>query len=59
MGPAALALELTGGHPPLLIDLRPAEAFAAGHLPGAVHLGKGILERDIEKLIKFLSRKSD
>lgn len=36
--PAALAAELDGATPPLLIDLRPAEEFAAGHLAGAVHL---------------------
>ena len=36
--PADLSSELLAGHEPLLIDLRPAEAFAAGHLPGAVHL---------------------
>ncbi len=33
--PAALASEAP---PPLLIDCRPAELFAAGHIPGAVHL---------------------
>jgi thiosulfate/3-mercaptopyruvate sulfurtransferase len=36
--PAELSKELGGANAPLLIDLRPAEAFAAGHLPGAVHL---------------------
>jgi thiosulfate/3-mercaptopyruvate sulfurtransferase len=36
--PAELSSELLAGNKPLLIDLRPAEAFAAGHLPGAVHL---------------------
>jgi thiosulfate/3-mercaptopyruvate sulfurtransferase len=36
--PAELSNQLAGGRKPLLIDLRPAEAFAAGHLPGAVHL---------------------
>ena len=32
-----------------LIDVREDSEFAAGHLPGAQHLCKGILERDIEK----------
>lgn len=32
----------------LLIDVREESEFAAGHIPGAVHLGKGIIERDIE-----------
>src|SRR5262245_41297773 len=31
-----------------LIDVREESEWAAGHLPGAMHLGKGILERDIE-----------
>ena len=34
-----------------LLDVREESEFAAGHLPGAVHLGKGILERDIESMI--------
>jgi rhodanese-related sulfurtransferase len=32
----------------LLVDVREESEFAAGHLPGAVHLGKGVIERDIE-----------
>src|SRR4029453_3316534 len=37
--PSALAQELqTGDTRILLLDGRPAEAFAAGHLAGAVHL---------------------
>ena len=38
MTPAELSRELDSGRKLLLMDLRPAEAFAAGHLPGAVHL---------------------
>ena len=34
--------------PLTLIDVREDHEFAAGHIPGAVHLGKGIIERDIE-----------
>lgn len=33
----------------VLIDVREASEFAAGHIPGAVHLSKGVIERDIEK----------
>jgi rhodanese-related sulfurtransferase len=33
------------------IDVREESEFAADHARGAVHLGKGILERDIEKLV--------
>jgi thiosulfate/3-mercaptopyruvate sulfurtransferase len=36
--PAELSREFHGGPRPLLLDLRPAEAFATDHLPGAVHL---------------------
>ena len=31
-----------------LIDTREESEYAKDHLPGAVHLGKGIIERDIE-----------
>ena len=31
----------------LLVDVREDNEWANGHLPGAVHLGKGIIERDI------------
>jgi rhodanese-related sulfurtransferase len=32
----------------LLIDVREESEYAADHLPGAVHLGKGVIERDVE-----------
>jgi len=32
----------------VLVDVREESEFAADHVPGAVHLGKGIIERDIE-----------
>ena len=31
-----------------LVDVREDGEWANGHLPGAIHLGKGIVERDIE-----------
>ncbi len=31
-----------------LIDVREESEFAAGHLPSARHVGKGVIERDIE-----------
>ncbi|MCI0457962.1 MAG: sulfurtransferase [Gemmataceae bacterium] len=34
-----------------LIDVREESEWARDHLPGAIHLGKGILERDIEQRI--------
>ncbi len=32
----------------ILVDVREESEFAKDHLPGAIHLGKGIIERDIE-----------
>jgi rhodanese-related sulfurtransferase len=32
-----------------LIDVREESEWAKGHLPGAVHLGRGIIERDVEQ----------
>jgi rhodanese-related sulfurtransferase len=31
-----------------LVDVREDHEWTAGHIPGAIHLGRGILERDIE-----------
>lgn len=39
------------GTPHVLIDTREDGEFAAGHAAGAVHLGKGIIERDIESRV--------
>jgi rhodanese-related sulfurtransferase len=42
---------LDSGERFILVDVREQSEFAAGRLPGAVHLGKGVIERDIEKTI--------
>ena len=34
-----------------LVDVREESEFAKDHLPGAVHLGKGVIERDVEQKI--------
>jgi rhodanese-related sulfurtransferase len=34
-----------------LVDVREDNEWAKGHLPGAVHLSKGIIERDIENAV--------
>ncbi len=39
---------LDAGEKFILVDVREESEWAGGHLPGAVHLGKGIIERDIE-----------
>jgi rhodanese-related sulfurtransferase len=35
----------------LLIDVREDNEWAKDHLPAAVHLGKGLLERDVEQRV--------
>jgi rhodanese-related sulfurtransferase len=34
-----------------LVDVREDSEWSAGHLPHAIHLGKGVIERDIERAI--------
>jgi rhodanese-related sulfurtransferase len=34
-----------------LVDVREDSEFAAGHAAGAVHIGKGVIERDIESKV--------
>ena len=47
--PSELRHMLGDGQPLLVIDVRERHEFEAGHLEGAIHIGKGVLERDIEK----------
>lgn len=42
---------LDAGEKMILVDTREDNEWARGHIPGAIHLGKGIIERDIEKTI--------
>jgi len=39
---------LANGEKPLLVDTREESEWAAGHAAGAVHISKGVIERDIE-----------
>ena len=39
-----------------LVDVREESEWEAGHARGAVHLSKGVIERDIEKVIPDPSR---
>ena len=43
--------KLDAGEKFTLVDVREDNEWSADHLPGAVHLGKGVIERDIEKAI--------
>jgi rhodanese-related sulfurtransferase len=40
--------QLDSGDKILLVDVREESEFAKDHLPGAMHLGKGVIERDVE-----------
>lgn len=37
------------GQPLVVLDVRERHEFEAGHMEGAIHIGKGVIERDIEK----------
>src|SRR3954464_8669695 len=39
----------------ILVDVREESEFAKDHLPGAIHLGKGVIERDVEARVPDLS----
>src|SRR5437763_16181631 len=40
--------QLDNGDKVLLVDVREESEFAKDHLPGAIHSGKGVIERDVE-----------
>jgi rhodanese-related sulfurtransferase len=48
---------LDAGEKFVLIDVREESEWARGHLPGAMHLGKGVIERDIEQRVPDTSAK--
>jgi rhodanese-related sulfurtransferase len=41
----------------LLVDVREESEFANGHILNAVHMGKGVIERDIEQRVPDTSAK--
>jgi rhodanese-related sulfurtransferase len=43
--------KLDAGEKMILVDVREESEWARGHIPNAIHLGKGIIERDVEKAI--------
>ncbi|MBU6376417.1 MAG: hypothetical protein KGQ59_10505 [Bdellovibrionales bacterium] len=45
----AVAARIKSGESLILVDTREDEEWKAGHIPGAVHIGKGVIERDIEQ----------
>ena len=48
---AAVRKRLDAGEDFLLLDVREDNEWEKGHLPKAGHLGKGVIERDIESLV--------
>ena len=51
----AVKSRLDRGDKFLLVDVREESEFAKDHLPGAIHLGKGVIERDIEARVPDLN----
>jgi rhodanese-related sulfurtransferase len=51
VGIADVQARLERGEKFHLVDVREESEWANGHLPQAVHLGKGVIERDVEKQI--------
>lgn len=49
--PPEVKKRLDAGEKFHLVDVREESEWARGHLPGALHLSKGIIERDIERVI--------
>src|SRR3990170_952165 len=56
-GGLAKMLQEPGPKPPLLLDLRPPDAYSAGHIPGAIHLdlwGVSLIDTDPAPLKAFI-----
>lgn len=47
--------KIDGGERFVLVDVREESEFAKDHLPNAIHLGKGVIERDIEARVPDLN----
>ena len=54
---AEVKRRMDGGEELLLVDVREDNEWANGHLPGAVHMGRGVIERDIETRVPETSTK--
>jgi len=50
----AVKARLDKGETLTIVDVREESEFARDHIPGAVHLGKGVLERDAEQKLPRL-----
>jgi rhodanese-related sulfurtransferase len=47
--------KLDRGERLILVDVREESEFAKDHLPGAIHVSKGVIERDIEEKVPDLN----
>jgi rhodanese-related sulfurtransferase len=47
----AVKKRLDGPEKFVLVDVREDSEWTLGHIPGAIHIGKGVIERDIERTI--------
>jgi rhodanese-related sulfurtransferase len=54
---AEVKQRMDAGEKFILVDVREESEWGRGHLPGAIHLGKGVIERDIEHRIPDTSTK--
>ncbi|WP_058535205.1 rhodanese-like domain-containing protein [Legionella saoudiensis] len=54
ISPQSLKEKLDNHEKMHVIDVREDHEWASGHIPTAIHLGRGIIERDIEKKIPNL-----
>lgn len=48
---ADVAMRIEAGEPLLIVDVREESEYANGHIPGAIHISKGVMERDVETAI--------
>ncbi|MEO8432331.1 MAG: rhodanese-like domain-containing protein [Acidobacteriota bacterium] len=51
IAPEELKARLDSRGAPVVVDVREADEYRKEHAAGAIHLSKGVLERDIEKVV--------
>lgn len=56
ISPEETLAKMEGESRPLLVDVREESEWEQGRIRGAVYLGKGIIERDIESLVEDLNQ---
>jgi rhodanese-related sulfurtransferase len=54
---AEVKKRMDAGEKILLVDVREDNEWANGHIPGAVHMGRGVIERDLETKVPDPSAK--